>query len=157
MSNSLGPHGLYSPWNFPGQSTGVGSHSLLQRMFATQDSNSGLPHCGQILYQLSHQGGSRILEWVAYPFSSGSSRPRNQIGSPALQADFFLPAELPGKPTVQESPVQFLGWEDLLEKGMANLSSILPGESHGQRSLEGYSPRGHKESDMTERLTLYYC
>ena len=135
----------------------MGSHSLLQRMFATQDSNSGLPHCGQILYQLSHQGGSRILEWVAYPFSSGSSRPRNQIGSPALQADFFLPAELPGKPTVQESPVQFLGWEDLLEKGMANLSSILPGESHGQRSLEGYSPRGHKESDMTERLTLYYC
>ena len=37
---------------------------------------------------------------------------------------------------------------------MATHSSILPGESHGQRSLMGYSPRGHKESDMTEQLTL---
>ena len=42
--------------------------------------------------------------------------------------------------------------EDPLEEGMATHSSIqfLPGESHGQRSLEGYSPQGHKESDMTE-------
>ena len=35
---------------------------------------------------------------------------------------------------------------------------FLPGESHRQRSLVGYNPWGHKESDMTERLTLhYYC
>ena len=34
------------------------------------------------------------------------------------------------------------------------LTSVLPGESHGQRSLTGYSPWRHKESDMTERLTL---
>ena len=39
----------------------------------TQGSNSGLPHCRQILYQLSHKGSPRILEWVAYPFSSGYS------------------------------------------------------------------------------------
>ena len=32
---------------------------------------------------------------------------------------------------------------------------FLPGESHGQRSLAGYSPRGHKESDMTERLSTH--
>ena len=38
------------------------------------------PHCGWILYQLSHKGSPRILEWVAYPFSSGSSWPRNQAG-----------------------------------------------------------------------------
>jgi len=38
----------------------------------------GLPHCSQILYQLSHQGSPRILERVAYPFSRGSSQPRNQ-------------------------------------------------------------------------------
>ena len=56
MSNSLRPHGLYSPWNSPGQNTGVGSLSLLQEIFPTQGSNPGLPHCGQILYQLSHQG-----------------------------------------------------------------------------------------------------
>ena len=64
-------------------------------------------------------------------------------GCPALQAD-SLPAELPGEPTGQESRVQFLGREDPLEKGMATHSSILPGESHGQRSLAGYSPRGHR-------------
>ena len=52
--------------------TGVGSLSLLQRIFPTQELNPGLPHCGQILYQLNHKGSSRILEWVAYPFSRGS-------------------------------------------------------------------------------------
>ena len=74
----LTPHGLYSPWKSPGQKTGVGSHSLLQEIFPSQGSNPGLPHCGQILYQLSHQGSPRILEWIAIPFSSRSSRPRNQ-------------------------------------------------------------------------------
>ena len=49
------PQGLYSPWNSPGQNTGVGSLSLLQGIFPTQGSNSGLPHCRQILYQLSHR------------------------------------------------------------------------------------------------------
>ena len=69
MPHSLAPHGLYSPWNSPGQNTGVGSRSLLQGVFLTQRSNPGLPHCWQILYQLSHQRNPRILEWVAYPFS----------------------------------------------------------------------------------------
>ena len=45
---------------------------------------------------------------------------------------------------------------NLLEKEMAIHSSILAGESHGQRSLAGYSPRGRKESDTTERLTLSF-
>ena len=40
----------------PGQNTGVGSLSLLQGIFLTQGSNPGLPHCRQILYQLSYQG-----------------------------------------------------------------------------------------------------
>ena len=53
MSDSLWPHGLYSPWNSPGQNTGVGSLSLLQGIFPTQGSNLGLPHCRRILYQLS--------------------------------------------------------------------------------------------------------
>ena len=54
MSDSLQPHGLYSPWNFPGQNTGVGSLSLLQGIFLTQGSNPGLLRCRRILYQLSH-------------------------------------------------------------------------------------------------------
>ena len=61
----------YSPWNSPGQNTGVGSLSLFHRIFPAQGSNTGLQHCRQILYQLSHQKSPRILEWVAYPFSGG--------------------------------------------------------------------------------------
>ena len=55
VSDSLQPPGLYSPWNSPGQNTGVGSLSLLQGIFPTQGSNPVLPHCRQILYQLSHR------------------------------------------------------------------------------------------------------
>ena len=75
---TLQPHGLYSLWNSPGQNTGVGSLSLLQGIFPTQGLNPGLPHWWQILYQLSHKRSPRTLEWIAYPFSRGSSRPRNQ-------------------------------------------------------------------------------
>jgi len=56
MFDSLQLHGLYNPWTSPGQNTGVGSISLLQGIFPTQGSNPGLPHCRQILYQLSHKG-----------------------------------------------------------------------------------------------------
>ena len=51
VSDSLWPHGLYTPWNSPGQNTGVGSLSLLQGIFPTQESNPGLPHCRRILNQ----------------------------------------------------------------------------------------------------------
>ena len=54
--------------------------SLLQGIFKTQGLNPGLLHWRQILYQLSHKGSLRILEWVAYPFSSGSFWPRNWTG-----------------------------------------------------------------------------
>ena len=74
---TLRSHGLYSPWNSPGQNIGVCSLSLLQGIFPNEELNPGLSHCRQILYQLSHQGSPRMLEWVAYPFSSRSSRPRN--------------------------------------------------------------------------------
>ena len=56
MSTSLQPHKPYRPWNSPGQNTGVGTLSLLQGIFPTQGSNPGLPHCRQILNQLSHKG-----------------------------------------------------------------------------------------------------
>ena len=55
VSDSLQPHGLYSPWNSPGWNTGVGSLSLLQGVFPTQGSNPGLLHCRRILYQLSYE------------------------------------------------------------------------------------------------------
>ena len=89
VSNSFWPHGLYSPWHSPGQNTGVGSLCILQGIFPAQESNSGLPHCRRILYQLSHKGSPSILEWVAYPFSRGSSLPRNLTGVSCIAGGFF--------------------------------------------------------------------
>ena len=60
VSDSLQPHGLYSPWNSLGQNTGVDSLSLLQGIFPTQGLNPGLPHCRQILYHLSHKGSPSL-------------------------------------------------------------------------------------------------
>ena len=57
-------------------------------------------------------------------------------------------------PAVQETWLGSLGWEDTWEKGIATHSSILTGESHGQRNLMGYSSWIHKDLDMSERLTL---
>ena len=59
VSHCLRPHGLYRPWNSPGQNTEVGSCSLLQGIFPTQGSNPGLLHWRWILYQLSHKGSPR--------------------------------------------------------------------------------------------------
>ena len=56
---------------------------------------------------------------------------------------------------MQKTWVPSLGQEDPLEKEMATHSVFLPGESHGQRSLEGYSSWGHKESDMTDIILSY--
>ena len=49
------PWTVHSPWNSPGQKTGVGSFSLLQRIFLTQESNLGLLPCRRALYQLSYE------------------------------------------------------------------------------------------------------
>ena len=97
VSDSLPPHVLYSPWNSPGQNTGVDSPS------PGDLPNLGIkprsPTWGRILYQLSHQGSPRIqlshqgspriLKWVADPFSSGSSRPRNWTRVSCIAGRFF--------------------------------------------------------------------
>ena len=61
VSGSLRLHELYSPWNSPGQNTGMRSHFLLQGIFPTQELSPGLLHCRQVIYQLSHQGNQEIL------------------------------------------------------------------------------------------------
>ena len=88
-SGSLQPHDLYSLWNSPSQNTGEASHSFLQGIFPTQGKNPTVSHCRWILYQLSHQGSPRILEWVAYLFPRGSSQPRNQTGVSSIAGEFF--------------------------------------------------------------------
>ena len=68
----------------------MGSHSLLQGIFPTQGLNPGLPHWRWFLYQLSHKGNPRILEWVAIPFSSGFSRPRKRTRVSCIAGGFFV-------------------------------------------------------------------
>ena len=96
VSDSLRPHGLYSPRNSPGQNTGVGSCSLLQRIFPTQGSNPGLAHCRWILYQLSYKG-SPIRSGYPRPSPEDLSDPGIKPRSPALHLR-SLPTELSGKP-----------------------------------------------------------
>ena len=82
MSDSLWPHKLCSPWNSPGQNTGVGSLSLLQGIFPTQGLNPGLLYCRQILHQLNHKGSP----------STHSTKPQNRMLCPQWTK---MPALLP--------------------------------------------------------------
>ena len=76
---------IYSPWNSPGQNTGVGSLSLLPNPVIEPRSS----HCRQVLYQLSHQGNPRILRVGSLSLLSGSSWPRNWNGVSCTADGFF--------------------------------------------------------------------
>ena len=112
MSDSLGSHGLQSarllcPWGFCRQEYWSGLPCPPPGDFP----NPGIKPRSPTLQADSFtdwaiQGSLRILEWVAYPFSRGSSWPRNQTGSPALQVD-SLPAGLPEKPTCTSSLIKY--------------------------------------------------
>ena len=69
VSNSLQPHSLNSSWTSLDQTIGVGSPSLLQRIFPTQGLNPGLPHCRQILYKLSYQGSPSTYNGIVFSFN----------------------------------------------------------------------------------------
>ena len=81
MSDSV-THGLYSPWNSPDENTGMGSSSLLQGISPSQGSNTGLLHCRQILYQLSHKGS---------PVYSISKVKWSEVKSPSRVRLFAIP------------------------------------------------------------------
>ena len=87
VSDSLRYHGLYSPWNSPGQNPGVGGLCLLQGIFPSQGLNPRLPHCRALLHQLSYEGNSTL----------GTQSLKNPSAK-------------------QENRVQSLDWEDPLEK-----------------------------------------
>ena len=75
MSNSLQTLGLYSPWNSPGQNTGVGSCSLLQKISPNQGSNPCFPHCRQIVCRLSHHESPIYVPSFLEPFSQFPPNP----------------------------------------------------------------------------------
>ena len=116
----------------------MGSLFLLHGLFPTQGSNSGLPHCRWILYKVSHKGSPRTQEWLAYPFSSGLSWPRNQTGVSCIAGGLFnhwaireVASQVaqwlknpPGNAGDMGS-ITDSAWEGPLEKEMATHSSIL--------------------------------
>ena len=71
-----------------------------------------------------------------------------------LKGSFMVAQMVKNPPIMQETWVQSLSWDDPLEKGIQPTPVILPGESHGQRSLADCRPQDCKELDTTERLTL---
>ena len=81
------PPGSSVFWDSPGKNTGVACHALLQRIFPTQVSNLGLPHCRKILYCLSYRRNAKILKWVAIPSPGYLPDPGIVRGPPELQLD----------------------------------------------------------------------
>ena len=152
VSDSLWPHGLYSPWDSPGQNTGLGSRSLLQWIFPTQELNGVFciaggfftswatreAHIGlgptqmtslNVNYKDTVFKYSPILRyWV---FSGGSNGKKIYLQCRRPGFDPWV-GKIPCRRAWQPTPV------------------FLPGEPHGQRNLVGYSPWSHKELDMTE-------
>ena len=112
------PHGLYSPWNSPGQNTGVGSRSRLQGNFPTQGLNPGLPHCRRILYQLSHKGSP-----LRCP------NPVTISASPALPRIHLLPPPLPQH---SRRPVEGRGCLALRVQPCLSISSAVLGLGPGR-------------------------
>ena len=137
--HSLLPHGLQSPWNSPGQNTGMGSLSLLQGIFPIQGSNPGLLHCRQILYQLSPKGAQEY--WSRQPILSPVDLPDPgfEPGSPALAVDSLLPGGSDGKSVcLQCGRPGFDPWMGriLWRRKWQPTPVLLPGQYHGLRSLQ---------------------
>ena len=141
-------------------------HFLLQGIFLTQGLNPHLCllHCRRILLPLSHRRNPLFLElsllmiqgrlsWlqtcleespVAFPFSRGSSQPRDLTQVSCIAGGFFTNwamTEQGFNPWVRKIP-----WR----RKWQPTPGLLPGKFHGWRNLVGYSPEGHKELDTTE-------
>ena len=80
---------IYSPWDSPSQDTGVRSLSVFQGVFPTQVKPRS-PALQVDSLKLGHKGSPRIPEWVAYPFSSRYSQPRNQTGFSYIAGGFII-------------------------------------------------------------------
>ena len=102
---------------------------LSRGIFLIQGSNPGLPHCRQILYQPSHKGSPRMLEWVAYPFSNVSSRPRTWTGISWIAGGFFT------NWAIREAffffPFIFISWRLITLQHCCGFCHTLKWISHG--------------------------
>ena len=89
MSDSLRPHGLYSPWNSPGQITAVVASPFSRGSSQPKDRTQVSLIAGGFFTSWATKGSPEILACVTYPFSSGSSQPRNWTGVSCIACGFF--------------------------------------------------------------------
>ena len=149
MSNSLRPHGLYSPWNSLGQNTGVGSLSLVKEIFLTQGSNPGLPNCGWILLPAEPQGkpNSELVAIIIYYFqlavlfliywehwsnqsmATNSSHQSATLSVP-VSTDSALPPVAPSFSICTWNPVPFTAPRTLLQQFSISIFLSLLHQSH---------------------------
>ena len=83
------PQGSSLHGDSPGKNNEVVCHVLLQAIFLTHGSNPGFPHCRWIIYQLSHKGSARILEWVALSLLQGIF-PTQELNQSLLHCRWIL-------------------------------------------------------------------
>ena len=184
MSDILWSHELYParilcPWNFPGKNIGVGCHFFLQGIFLTQGSNLYLLHWKVDSLPLSHLGSPAIFFFFSSLFKPKLSRCGQLESFQIATVSFWQdPMICCWKQTHQDissgnlninvgdtpkllcfiifySASQLVQWKVPRRKKWQPTPVFLPGESHGQRSLEGYSPWSHKESDMIEHTRTH--
>ena len=144
---------VFCPWNFPGQNTGMGNHSLLQWVFPTQGSNPDLPHCRQILYHLSHRWGMLIMGkarhawWRRQWHSTPVLLPEKSHGWRSLVGCSPRGGLRVGHDWATSfSLFTFTHWR----RKWQPTPVFLPGESQGRGSLVGCRIWGRTESDTTE-------
>ena len=139
----------------------MGCHFLLQGIFPTRGLSLGLPHCRQTLYHPSHQGSRKTkgyFEQMAFTWLYFRGKLLLYVPSPLTPP--MLPSGLPRWLCCKEFSCQWrrnarhkfdpyarkIPWR----RKWQPTPVLLPGNAHGERSLLGYSPGHHKESDITE-------
>ena len=129
----------------PGKNTRVGCHALLQGIFPTQGSNPDLPHCKQVLYQLSYQGSPRDILYLHKFLYTHFKTLQYSIWYTGFPGISVVKSHMP----MQETQVQSLGTEGPLEKEMITHSSILPWEILWTEEPGGLQTVGSQELDMS--------
>ena len=146
----------WEPWNFPGKSTGVGWHFLLQGIFPTQGMNPGLPQCKHTLILSEPPGELGFLDSsVGEEFAWVEMIPWRRERQPTPVFWTSLVAQMVKRlPTMRETRVWFLGWEDPLEKEMVTQSSTLAWKSSWtEKPRRLLHPWTRKELDTVSHYT----